>query len=396
MLLYRRGRRPPVARDRRRRPVPARRARRAVLPRVGHRADVVHAPPRVRREAADRGRPAGAGRRAARAGRHGADRRSSGARASSCTTRSTCGCARCVDRIDIYFWAYAAVNALYLAKTLAGDRAQARAVREVSEMRPTRAILIAAGRGQRLGAHTEEIPKCMVEVGAHADPRLGVARARGGGRRGARRDPRLSRRRARDRRARARGADRTPPFVDNHGVADEQRAAVARVRARVPRPAGYLTYSDIIFTPAVAEAAAASPAEIGLVIDREFRAIYEGRTRAPARRGRGRRPDAGRLGRARRQAGAPARRRGRRVHRAGEARRARRRARRRRARRARAAVRRPRRRAVPARGDVPQRVPDRPVAGADRSAACASTRSSSAASGARSTPGRISNARACW
>ncbi len=29
-----------------------------------------------------------------------------------------------------------------------------------------RAILIAAGRGKRLGAHTEEIPKCMVQVGS--------------------------------------------------------------------------------------------------------------------------------------------------------------------------------------------------------------------------------------
>src|SRR5262249_32981475 len=33
-------------------------------------------------------------------------------------------------------------------------------------MTPTRAILIAAGRGKRLGPHTEELPKCMVQVGA--------------------------------------------------------------------------------------------------------------------------------------------------------------------------------------------------------------------------------------
>jgi choline kinase len=32
-------------------------------------------------------------------------------------------------------------------------------------MTVTRAILIAAGRGRRLGPHTEEIPKCMVQVG---------------------------------------------------------------------------------------------------------------------------------------------------------------------------------------------------------------------------------------
>ena len=35
----------------------------------------------------------------------------------------------------------------------------------------SRAILIAAGRGKRLGAHTDEIPKSMVQVGA--EPILG-------------------------------------------------------------------------------------------------------------------------------------------------------------------------------------------------------------------------------
>jgi choline kinase len=36
-----------------------------------------------------------------------------------------------------------------------------------------------------------------------------------------------------------------------------------------------------VFTPAVAQAAARSTAEIGLVIDREFRTIYDGRTEHP-------------------------------------------------------------------------------------------------------------------
>ncbi|HEY6038682.1 MAG TPA: NTP transferase domain-containing protein, partial [Kofleriaceae bacterium] len=31
-------------------------------------------------------------------------------------------------------------------------------------MSPDQVILIAAGRGKRLGAHTDEVPKCMVEV----------------------------------------------------------------------------------------------------------------------------------------------------------------------------------------------------------------------------------------
>ncbi|MGN6110249.1 MAG: hypothetical protein ACTHU0_34415, partial [Kofleriaceae bacterium] len=46
-----------------------------------------------------------------------------------------------------------------------------------------------------------------------------------------------------------------------------------------------MSYSDIIFTPAVARAAVDSPAELGLVIDREFRTIYEGRTEHPLEEG---------------------------------------------------------------------------------------------------------------
>src|SRR6185436_2956190 len=50
------------------------------------------------------------------------------------------------------------------------DRAQGPARARANQKRRgnmtvTRAILIAAGRGKRLGAHTEEIPKCMVQVG---------------------------------------------------------------------------------------------------------------------------------------------------------------------------------------------------------------------------------------
>src|SRR5262249_49609167 len=56
--------------------------------------------------------------------------------------------------------------------------------------------------------------------------------------------------------------------------------SLACARAYLDRPT-YVTYSDIVFTPAVAQAAAASQAEIGLVIDRDFRSIYEGRTEHP-------------------------------------------------------------------------------------------------------------------
>jgi len=145
-----------------------------------------------------------------------------------------------------------------------------------------RAILIAAGRGKRLGEHTEEVPKCMVEVGArpilgwvwHALSSVGVEELivirgyRGDVLEGF-----------------ARALVPRVEFVDNHQwQTNNVLLSLACARRYLDRPT-YLSYSDIIFTPAVARAAAESPAEIGLVIDREFRTIYHGRTEHPLEEG---------------------------------------------------------------------------------------------------------------
>jgi choline kinase len=145
-----------------------------------------------------------------------------------------------------------------------------------------RAILIAAGRGKRLGAHTDEIPKSMVEVGAH--PILGWmwrAFASAGIEelvviRGYRGDvleqfvrklvPRAI-------------------FVDNtEWQTNNILLSLLYARPFLDQPC-LMSYSDIIFTPQVAQAAVASTADIGLVIDREFRTIYEGRTEHPLEEG---------------------------------------------------------------------------------------------------------------
>jgi choline kinase len=142
----------------------------------------------------------------------------------------------------------------------------------------TRAILIAAGRGKRLGAHTEDIPKCMVQVGAK--PILGwvwdAFRAAGIEElvviRGYRGDV-LE--------AFARSLVPSVQLVDNPGwQTNNVLLSLACARAYLDRPC-LISYSDIVFTPAVACAAANSSAELALVIDREFRAIYEGRTQHP-------------------------------------------------------------------------------------------------------------------
>ena len=142
----------------------------------------------------------------------------------------------------------------------------------------TRAILIAAGRGKRLGPHTEEIPKCMVEVAGR--PILGwVWRALAAVGvselvviRGYKGDVLESFVRSLVPRA---------MFVDNDDwQTNNVLLSLAKARAHLDQPA-YVTYSDIVFTPAVAEATARSTAEIGLVIDRDFRSVYVGRTEHP-------------------------------------------------------------------------------------------------------------------
>jgi choline kinase len=141
-----------------------------------------------------------------------------------------------------------------------------------------RAILIAAGRGKRLGPHTDEIPKCMVEIGGMAIvghvwralsavgvEELVVIR-------GYRAD--VLERFIRTHVPRA-------VFVDNlEWQSNNVLLSLGHARAYLDQPT-YVTYSDIVFTPAVAAACARSPAEIGLIIDRAFRDVYVGRSDHP-------------------------------------------------------------------------------------------------------------------
>jgi choline kinase len=145
-----------------------------------------------------------------------------------------------------------------------------------------RAILIAAGRGKRLGPHTEEIPKCMVQVGRR--PILGwvwQAFEAAGIRelvviRGYRGDVLETF---------VRGLVPRAHFVDNtEWQTNNILLSLGAARRFLDQPC-LLSYSDIIFTPAVARAAVESEAEIGLVIDRRFRDIYEGRTEHPLEEG---------------------------------------------------------------------------------------------------------------
>jgi choline kinase len=144
---------------------------------------------------------------------------------------------------------------------------------------PKKAIIIAAGRGKRLGPHTEEIPKSLVQVGDR--PILGwVARAFESAGveelviiRGYRGDVLEQG---------ARRVWRGPiRFVENREwETNNILLSLAQARAELDGPT-LVTYSDIIFTPAVARAVASHPADVALVIDTAFRDIYVGRTEHP-------------------------------------------------------------------------------------------------------------------
>ena len=139
-------------------------------------------------------------------------------------------------------------------------------------------IVIAAGRGMRLGAHTEEIPKCMVDVGgrpmlawqwralaAAGVDELVIVRGYKG---------EVLESFVRDLGVPARFIDNTEWETNNILL------SLAYARAEI-RDTCLLTYSDIIYTSDVARAVVAGRGPIALVVDKDFRTIYDGRTEHP-------------------------------------------------------------------------------------------------------------------
>jgi choline kinase len=137
-----------------------------------------------------------------------------------------------------------------------------------------KAIIVAAGRGRRLGPETAEIPKCMVSVGGK--PIL-------------------------HRQLEAMAAAGATDFVIVRGYLGERISAPGFPVRFVENPewatnnilasllfaasemqGGFLfSYSDIVFAPAQAKLAAASTADVGLIIDRRWRDTYVGRQHHP-------------------------------------------------------------------------------------------------------------------
>lgn len=146
---------------------------------------------------------------------------------------------------------------------------------------PRKAIIIAAGRGRRLGPNTENIPKCMVPVGDASIFENQVAAFRANGIteivmvRGYLGD-------VLEERITALGdIGVSVRYVDNPEFANNNILhSLFYAEAEIDGPA-LITYSDIIFTPDVVSAVMACSGNVSLVIDRDFADIYVGRDQHP-------------------------------------------------------------------------------------------------------------------
>jgi L-glutamine-phosphate cytidylyltransferase len=137
-----------------------------------------------------------------------------------------------------------------------------------------KAIIVAAGRGRRLGPETSEIPKCMVSVGGRPilHRQLDALTAAGAD------DLVVVRGYLGDKIA---ASGRRLRFVENHAwESNNILASLLHAEAEM-RDEFLFSYSDIVFATAHVRRAAASPAPVALVIDRRWRDAYAGRIHHP-------------------------------------------------------------------------------------------------------------------
>ncbi len=139
-----------------------------------------------------------------------------------------------------------------------------------------KAIIVAAGRGRRLGSETEEIPKCMVKVAGRAilHRQLDALAAAGVD------DVVVVRGYRGDKIAPPAGG---PPlrFVENPDWAANNIFTSLFYAEREMKDGFLFSYSDIVFAPEHARRLAEAPGPVALVIDRRWRDAYDGRTLHP-------------------------------------------------------------------------------------------------------------------
>ncbi|HEY5089492.1 MAG TPA: phosphocholine cytidylyltransferase family protein [Polyangia bacterium] len=139
-----------------------------------------------------------------------------------------------------------------------------------------KAIIVAAGRGRRLGVETDAIPKCMVKVAGRAilHRQLDALRAAGVD------DVVVVRGYRGDLIAPPAGG---PPlrFVENPDWAENNILTSLFFAESEMRDGFLFSYSDIVFAPEHARALAEATGPVTLVVDRRWREAYEGRILHP-------------------------------------------------------------------------------------------------------------------
>jgi len=140
-----------------------------------------------------------------------------------------------------------------------------------------KAIIVAAGRGRRLGVETDGIPKCMVRVGGRPilHWQLDALAAAGVD------EVVIVRGYLGDRIAGPAGAGPKLRFVDNPDWANNN-ILTSLLYAEAEMASGFLfSYSDIVFSREHARRVAAADAPVALIVDRRWRDAYDGRTLHP-------------------------------------------------------------------------------------------------------------------
>ncbi|HEY7372508.1 MAG TPA: phosphocholine cytidylyltransferase family protein [Polyangia bacterium] len=139
-----------------------------------------------------------------------------------------------------------------------------------------KAIIVAAGRGRRLGVETDDIPKCMVKVGGRPILHWQVDALAAAGVD----DVVIVRGYLGDRIAGPAGGPQLR-FVDNPDWA-ENNILASLFYAEAEMQDGFLfSYSDIVFSREHARRVAAATAPVALIVDRLWRDAYHGRTFHP-------------------------------------------------------------------------------------------------------------------
>ena len=139
-----------------------------------------------------------------------------------------------------------------------------------------KAIIVAAGRGRRLGPETAEIPKCMVAVGGRPILHRQLAALTAAGA-----DEVVIVRGYLGERILPGAGPASVRFVENREW-ESNNILASLLFAEREMAGGFLfSYSDIVFAAEHAERVAASTADVALIVDRRWQDAYVGRVHHP-------------------------------------------------------------------------------------------------------------------